>query len=92
MSKTFIVIIAVFIVFLLIYLAMFFSTNQLKEYVEKVMGGKVAPEDTDGTPLDRYNNSEYYLNAQVDVSITRLFTIHNFSDVTKGDGCDKRGR
>ena len=79
-NKYLIFIMVIVAIVLLMYLGMFFSTNHLIEYVENVMLGNVLVEDTAGTPLERYNNRDIYENAQVQVSIIRLFTIHDFSN------------
>ena len=67
-------------VILIIYFIMFFSTNKLVNDVENIMLGRVPADVTEGKEIHRYNNSAVYLNAEVDVSITRLFVVHNFSD------------
>ena len=70
----------VFFALVVLYLSMIMSTNDLINYVEKVMTGEISKEKTKGTPIDRYNNENVLLNAKVDVTVNRLFVIHNFFD------------
>jgi hypothetical protein len=69
------------IVILLIYIVMLLNTNSAVDYVKEVMHGRISASETIGTPLDQYNHNDFlWINPKVDVSITRLFVLHNFFD------------
>jgi hypothetical protein len=61
---------------------MLIDTNPLINEVNNVSLGNISREETRGFPIDRYNIRRRYdvevLNAEV--SIIRLFTIHNFRE------------
>ena len=70
-----------FLLFLIIiYILMFINTNSVTNYAKKVMLGKVALDETNNTPLTRYNVAAYYPHTEMDAKITRLFVCHNFFD------------
>lgn len=64
------------------YCIMLIDTNPLMDEVKNVFLGNVSREETRGEPIDRYNirrrDDAVILSAEV--SITRLFTIHNFRE------------
>jgi len=68
------------IILIIIYIIMLSDTNSLIADVKSVMKGEVALSETDGTPLQLYNFSDLLSNAKVNVKITRLFVLHDFSD------------
>ena len=63
-----------------IYILLFINTNSVTNYAKKVMLGKVALDETNNTPLDRYNVAADYPHTKMDAKITRLFVCHNFFD------------
>lgn len=66
--------------FLSLYLLLLISTNSVVEYVESVYKGAV-PRDELPACLESYDITENrpYLS-EVDVTITRRFVLHNFSE------------
>lgn len=66
--------------FLSLYLLLLVSTNSVVEYVESVFKGAV-PRDELPACLESYDITENqpYLS-EVDVTITRRFVLHNFSE------------
>ena len=80
MNTKLIWVISIIVFALLLYLLMFINTNAVVAEVENIMYGNVDKSETEGTPLNMYNYSNIYQNAEVEVKITRLFTIHNFFD------------
>jgi len=80
MNKIKLIITIFLCVFFSVYTIMLSSTTKLINEVKSVMAGEVDTEITKGRPISRYNNSDIYKNAIVDVSVKRLFTVHNFSN------------
>lgn len=80
MKKKLIIFGAVFLTLAILYSAMVISVNDLVDRVAEVMSGSVPESETQGKATDRYNFSDILLNAEVDVSIDRLFVAHNFYD------------
>ena len=68
----------IFGAFIFVYMIMFLNTNSLINEVRDVMKGNVPRAVTENTPLSMYNFSDDLSNAEVDVSITRRFVLHNF--------------
>ena len=88
-NKVKIVILSLLLTLVLLYLAMFISTNSVIEYVERVFNGEV-PEAITGTPLGAYNIHRIYGNEykssrgvselKYEYKVSRLFVLHNFFD------------
>ena len=88
-NKIRVVLLSVVLIIILLYLAMFLSTNSVIDYVERVFNGDV-PEETNGTPLAPYNIHKIYGNEykeqrgaselQYEYRVNRLFVLHDFFD------------
>jgi hypothetical protein len=81
-KKYFIPIIVV-IIAISCYFVMLMDTNPLKNKVINVMAGRVDQSQTIGKPINIYNTStipESLIGTNRNITLIRLFTIHNFSD------------
>ena len=80
------IVVAIFIVLSGYFVLVFLDTNSLIYRVEELFRGEIPEEVTEGTAESRYNYSDQYETlyhgevAEVEVSINRIFVLHNFND------------
>ena len=87
MKKVIVVlVVSLFVVAGGLYAFMFHDTNNLVSHTKDLLRGEIDPEQTAGTPEDRYNTADQYANqlsgrvANVNVTVDRLFVFHNSRD------------
>ena len=62
---------------------MLLTTNPVVDQVKAAMEGKLSVESTENTPLAQYNSQNNFksiIPARADISICRIFVMHNFTD------------
>ena len=63
-----------------VYIIMLVDTHSVMKEVKDVFLGKIPYEQTENTPLSRFNTTNYVTFPTVKLKLFRYFTLHNFRD------------